>query len=90
MLKQIQLFYRLYLKLVNLVMDISLLQHSGDVMDVSNVSGAQVQQVQNTQSQAANLVQKKSEEIQEQTTQQLIDEVPDPNSSVGQNVNITV
>jgi hypothetical protein len=37
----------------------------------------------------ANEVQKKTEEVQEQNAQTLVQSVPDPDSSLGQNVDVT-
>jgi hypothetical protein len=65
-------------------------QRSGDVMDVSGVSSSNVQQAQgSTKSQADILVQKKAMEIQEQAASELIEAVPDNDSSVGQNIDVT-
>ena len=59
-------------------------------MDVSGVSSSNVQQTQSsTKAQAEILVQKKAMEIQEQSASELIEAVPDAESPVGQNIDVT-
>ena len=55
-------------------------------MEISGVSIA----AESTATTVANEVQKKTQEIQEQTAEQLIEAVPDPDSNVGGNVDVTV
>lgn len=59
-------------------------------MDVSGVSASNVQQAQGANNPVAIEVQKQSEKLDQQVTAQLIDSVPDSDSSLGQNVDVTV
>lgn len=62
-------------------------------MEIAGVSAPAVQSVNsasNTPDTVGNQVQRKTQEIQEQTAEQLIESVPDPDSNVGHNIDIKV
>lgn len=62
-------------------------------MEIAGVSTAAAQatsSASNTPDPVGNKVLRKALDIQEQTAAQLIESVPDPDSNVGHNVNITV
>jgi hypothetical protein len=62
-------------------------------MDIAGVSTGIAQAVSstsNTPDPVGNKMLRKALDIQEQTASQLIESVPDPDSNVGQNIDITV
>lgn len=59
-------------------------------MDVTGVSSAAVSQVGNTGEAVAITMQRKSQDMQRETAQSLIEALPDPMSPLGQNIDIKV
>jgi hypothetical protein len=62
-------------------------------MEIAGVSTAAAQvasSTSNTPDPVGNQIQRKTLDMQEQTAEQLIESVPDPDSNIGQNVDIKV
>jgi hypothetical protein len=61
-----------------------------EIAGVSTPAAQSVNSASNTPDTVGNQVQRKTQEIQEQTAEQLIESVPDPDSNVGHNIDIEV